>query len=102
MSDPDIKEQEALVGLLESEGWELLMAHLEREWGSDAYAARMDKAIAEAKANRDTAEPAICELGAAVRAVRIFAQWPKTRVAQLKALKEKTTTAGIFSARRRA
>lgn len=89
MSDPDIKEEEALTALLESDGWALLMAHLDTEWGATAYAARIDQAIATAKANRDSAETDIGELGAACRAVRVFAQWPEKRRATLKATREK-------------
>lgn len=100
MSDPDINELEALTALIESDGWTLLMAHLEKEWGATAYALKMDTAITTAKNNRESAEQDICELGAAVRAVRVFAQYPKTRLAQIKAERQKTTT-GMFAGLRR-
>lgn len=89
MSDPDIDEREALTALLESDGWTLLKARLEQEWGAEAYARQIDQAIASAKANRDTAEGEISELGAACRAVRVFMQWPEKRVRELKGQQDK-------------
>lgn len=99
MSDPEINEQDALRALLESDGWTLLSAHLEREWGAEAYARQIDGAIAKARQARDSAEQDIGELGAAARAVRLFALWPTRRLAELKA--EKPKPAGVFAGLRR-
>lgn len=101
MIDPDVNEEDALSALLVSDGWQLVMAHLEREWGAEAYARQIDAKIAEAKRNRDSAEGDIGELGAACRAVRLFMQWPVRRAAELKAQRERQKPQG-FMARRRA
>jgi len=37
--DPDINEQDALHALVTSDGWAFVLAHLEQEWGAQAYAA---------------------------------------------------------------
>jgi len=85
--DPDINEQDALHALVTSDGWAFVLAHLEQEWGAQAYARRMDAAIVKAKQENRLAEGDICELSAAVRAVQIFAQWPSERLKQLAAQK---------------
>lgn len=97
-TDPDINELEALKALIESDGWALYQAHLEREWGPAAYAQRIDTAMASAKAARESAEQDLYELGAAARAVRIFASWPVKRIQDLRTKVEKP--AGVFGRRR--
>lgn len=100
MIDPDVNEEDALRTLLHSDGWALFVAHLEREWGAEAYARQIDAAIAKAKQNRDSAEGDIGELGAACRAVRVFIQWPTKRLAELQAKREATKPQGFLSRRR--
>jgi hypothetical protein len=97
--DPNINEEEALAAFLESDGWQFVQAHLDREWGPEAYARQIDAAIVKARAARDSAEQDIGELGAAARAVRLFAQWPAQRLAELKAERQKP--AGRFAGLRR-
>lgn len=88
MSDPDIHEEDALRLLVTSEGWELLQGHLARDWGAEAYARQIDHLIAQAKISGHSVESDLCELGAAARAVRLFAQWPERRLAELSAAKD--------------
>lgn len=99
MADHEIDEREALTALLESDGWALLMRQLDQQYGAEAYARQIDGAIVEARKSGSSAEQDIGELGAACRAVRLFAQWPAKRLADLKRATDKPTG---FLARRRA
>lgn len=91
-------ELEALTDLLSSDGWLRFQAFIEQEWGAEAYARKIDQAIVAAKNAGHSAEGDICEIGAAARAVRIAAQWPAKRLAEIRGSRRKAT--GLF--RRRA
>ncbi len=87
MAEEHDSEVDALSALLASDGWALLMAHVEKEWGPAAYAKKIDNAIATARTNGVPAEQDIGELGAAARHVRLMVQWPQEQVQKLTAKK---------------
>jgi hypothetical protein len=99
-AERDQTELEALVDLVGSDGWLRYVAHVEGEWGADAYARKIDSTIATAKASGASVEQELCELGAACRHVRLSVKWPEGRIAQLKAGKPKSLNP--FANRRRA
>lgn len=90
-------EIRALTDLLESDGWALVLQAIEAEWGAEAYAARIDQALATARHERRSAEEDIGELGAAARAVKVLVKWPAERISQLRKSQEKPQ--GMFRRR---
>jgi hypothetical protein len=97
-AERDQTELEALTDLVASDGWQRYQAHVESEWGAEAYARQIDATIARAKHTGASVERELCELGAACRHVRLSVQWPLLRIAQLKQSKKPV---GRFSMRRR-
>ncbi len=99
----DINEQDALKDLIHSDGWTVFLAHIEREWGAEAFARRVDAEVLAARkgraSNDDIAEN-VAEIAAVARHMRLLAQWPGQRVKALAV--EKKQPAGIFAAMRRA
>ena len=100
-TDTDVNELDALADLVNSEGWAVFLAHVEAEYGAEAYAREMDTLVMAARAEDRSPEVDICALAAVVRKVQALKNWPAARLADLKA-KKAAKPEGGFGWRRRA
>lgn len=81
-------ELQALKDLVACEGWDILQAHLETAWGSDACLAQIDKTLEKAAPEDELAITK--RIRDTFKGVRAEARWVLQRIAELEAaLKDK-------------
>ena len=85
MTDPDINELEALHTLVQSDGWTVFKAHVDREYGPEACIRQIDTALATVeRGDRDAAEETVTQIRARAKAAQALASWPEQRIKYLK------------------
>lgn len=77
-------ELEALVALLESEGWRLLTEWLEGEWGAVGFAAKVSRSLGDDSLDPKVALAQLQQATVAQKAVLGVRDWPKQRIAAMK------------------
>lgn len=83
---PAAHERKALTDLLQSEGWKVFRAYVDREWGPAGYGWQMQDAIAHIPQGPDRAYElaAVAErVDAIAKAVNNLAVWPQERINEL-------------------
>lgn len=86
MPTDDSGELAALKDLLQSEGWTLLTAHLDKTWGPVGYGWQMQTALATIPHGPDRAYELARvaeQVDATARAVNDIVAWPLERIHQL-------------------
>lgn len=79
-------ELDALQALLESEGWRLLTAFYEKEWGTAAFGAKVSAAVDRVSNTTEAmlAAQLVQQTTVALKAVQGLKEWPAQRIQQLK------------------
>lgn len=83
MTIPSSPELEALQALTESEGWRLLMAWYDKEWGPSAFAAKVSRAIGGNLPEVDAVRT-LQQTTVARAAVEGMKDWPDRRLSELR------------------
>ena len=84
MTPPTHPELDALDALLASEGWRLLEAWIDQEWGAVGFASKVSKTLGDPQMNPALAVAQLQQATVAQQAVTGIRQWPAQRIQQLK------------------
>lgn len=83
---PESHERQALTDLLQSEGWKVFRAYLDKQWGPAGYGWQMQQALTEIPHGPERAYElaTVAErVDAVARVVNDLAVWPQERIREL-------------------
>lgn len=75
------EERQTLTDMLQSDGWRLFKAHIDQEFGADAYERTIDDALADSPAEDERYR--VARIRDTFKAARKAMRWPDERVREL-------------------